>query len=828
MLSADPATGKIRISVTFKPRSNKNNVSWGTVNNYHAGTQVLFKSMTVSLHPMTGYAAVRKQQTSQSYDYTKKFPNNYSLEGAVYRFYTDQSCTSAATDAEGGKAELVTRKDGSTQVVELEPGTYYVKETTASRGYKKDKTVHKITVTSDNTSGDPAVVTSLEQPVYAPLRLELVKESDEYGYRRLIGTKYELSYYDTDPDHPVISDSTIMGAWTFAAEEIVTSDGLKGAGIDFAKSKVLSGTPFTEDGERILPLGVITIREVEAPKGLAVDPTVYAGTIRQNGEAVSVTLNGQKSLVVKAGGSMIHEEESKSVLLRVNKVDAESGEAAAEGADRKYSTGSLAGAVYDVYMEDTELSEDVKVGRIVTDVKGEGQLDTDTRTGDRLRPGRYYIKEVKASPGYVLDHFSEKDRRNIYEDGRHVVLARSDLDSSIIVYDYQAVSHEMHHETYISKTDITTGEELPGARLIVINSDGDTVEEWESGSEPHLIKALPDGEYTLREITAPYGYDIAEDVKFNVTQDKVTNEVVMKNSPVTIHTSAADKTTGTHAGMADSEEIITDTVELTGLYPGRTYKVTGTLMDRDTEEPVTDKVSGESVTAELEFTADAEEMTVNLEFTVDASEYISGRSTVVFEKLIRLSQVHDTKDAPIELQKHENINDEDQTIRYGGIVCTEALDAESRTHNIIGGPDTVIVDTVSFHNLSTKDTYTLLGQLYDKTDGVLIDSLGTTVFTPEDNDGRAEVEFRLDTTDLKGHSLVVFEYLSSGDTVIDKHDDADNEDQTVSIEDVPKTYKDVSGGPKTGDREMAALYAMTTLLAAALMAIIVSRRGFRG
>ena len=80
----------------------------------------------------------------------------------------------------------------------------------------------------------------------------------------------------------------------------------------------------------------------------------------------------------------------------------------------------------------------------------------------------------------------------------------------------------------ISKTDIS-GKELPGAKLTILDKDGNVVESWTSTEEPHYIEMLPIGEYTLREESAPEGYLVAEDVKFEVKDTGEIQKVVMKD-----------------------------------------------------------------------------------------------------------------------------------------------------------------------------------------------------------------------------------------------------------------------------------------------------------
>ena len=83
----------------------------------------------------------------------------------------------------------------------------------------------------------------------------------------------------------------------------------------------------------------------------------------------------------------------------------------------------------------------------------------------------------------------------------------------------------------ISKQDITNSKELPGAKLTIFDKDGKEVESWVSEEKPHYIEKLPVGEYTLREVTAPDGYEVAEDVKFTVAETGELQTVVMKDAP---------------------------------------------------------------------------------------------------------------------------------------------------------------------------------------------------------------------------------------------------------------------------------------------------------
>ena len=98
----------------------------------------------------------------------------------------------------------------------------------------------------------------------------------------------------------------------------------------------------------------------------------------------------------------------------------------------------------------------------------------------------------------------------------------------------------------ISKTDLVTGEELPGAELTVTDEEGNVVDKWISSNEPHHVTGLEEGKkYTLTETTCPYGFEQAESITFEVTTDKNTQLIEMQDMPIlkTIKVIKADSET---------------------------------------------------------------------------------------------------------------------------------------------------------------------------------------------------------------------------------------------------------------------------------------------
>ena len=131
-----------------------------------------------------------------------------------------------------------------------------------------------------------------------------------------------------------------------------------------------------------------------------------------------------------------------------------------------------------------------------------------------LAPGEYILHEESAptEAGYVRA-----------EDVAFTVMETGEVQKVSMKDD--------HTKVEITKTDITGETEIEGAKLQVLDKDGSIIEEWVSGKEPHLIERLPVGEYTLHEETAPDGYVVVSDVKFNVEETGEIQKVAMKNEP---------------------------------------------------------------------------------------------------------------------------------------------------------------------------------------------------------------------------------------------------------------------------------------------------------
>jgi uncharacterized surface anchored protein len=154
---------------------------------------------------------------------------------------------------------------------------------------------------------------------------------------------------------------------------------------------------------------------------------------------------------------------------------------------------------------------------------------SDGRTASGLPSGTYTLTETRPADGYVTADSIE-----------FTVVQTTDTD-----YEIQTVQmFDEATKVEISKQDVTTEKELPGAKLEIKDKDGNVVEEWTSTNEPHYIEMLPIGEYTLTETTAPDGYEVAESVTFTIKDTAEIQHVTMYDSPKQTTTGTGTPQTG--------------------------------------------------------------------------------------------------------------------------------------------------------------------------------------------------------------------------------------------------------------------------------------------
>ena len=229
-----------------------------------------------------------------------------------------------------------------------------------------------------------------------------------------------------------------------------------------------------------VPFGKYIVREIESPRGYILSDKEYAVSIAEDGKLIEITA------------------ENKPVTVEISKRDIYGNE--------------LVGA--EMVLENAD-------GEIVDRWTSDGT----NHVVSKLGAGEYVLKEIAAPDGYIIAtdiKFSVDIYGNVtVENVDSTAVSDNGYPLIVMVDDTTKVR--------ISKRDITTGEELPGATLQIIDEDGNVVEEWVSTDEAHFIegKLIAGKEYTLRETIAPDGYEIENEIKFTVNADGSVTEVVM-------------------------------------------------------------------------------------------------------------------------------------------------------------------------------------------------------------------------------------------------------------------------------------------------------------
>lgn len=190
-----------------------------------------------------------------------------------------------------------------------------------------------------------------------------------------------------------------------------------------------------------------------------------------------------------------------------------------------------------------------------------------------------------------------------------------------------------------------------------------------------------------------------------------------------IHTNAADGLDGDKEVIADHKATVVDTVSYENLVPGKEYKVSGTLMVKETGEALLD-ADGNPVTASTTFTPEKPEGSVDVVLEFDA-DLLAGKKLVAFEKLYRNQ---------IEITVHEDIDDEDQTTTVvPPQIGTTATDTADGDKHMAADPESSITDEIQFKNLVPGDEYQVAGILMDKATGLpLLSGEGASAISAED------------------------------------------------------------------------------------------------
>lgn len=487
-----------------------------------------------------------------------------------------------------------------------------------------------------------------------------------------------------------------------------------------------------------IPIGQIKVQEISSPLGYKLDPIVHIYNVAPH-EVTSVEFELEPADFteeVMKGQIALHKQY----------------ETLDEPADEQ-------GAEFDVYLKSAgsfDAAKETERDHITTGADG-------MATTKDLPYGTYVVHQTKGGNGRQL--VADFDV-SISEDGK--------------VYSYDLVNVQKNAQLKIVKTSedgVIEGIKFRVTRL----EDGYSAEYTTNAAGEILTETLPiyadkDGanryQYRVEELDTEetFGYQLPDPQTVELSEGEIAS-VSFHNVPIEI---------GTKATVEGEKEVdpldkvtLTDTVSYTGLVPGKEYKVTGVLMDKETGEKLL--VDGKEITAETVFVPETKNGSVDVTFIFDAIG-LHGKEIVVFEDLYRENVL---------LATHADINDEGQTVKIKNPEIGTKATADGKKE--ITADKITITDVVSYKDLTPGKEYKLTGVLMNKAtnDKLLIDGKEITAeatFTPKATTGEVEMTFTFDARELTAETkVVVFETLYRDKLEFATHADITDGDQTVKI-----------------------------------------------
>lgn len=487
-----------------------------------------------------------------------------------------------------------------------------------------------------------------------------------------------------------------------------------------------------------IPIGQIKVQEISSPLGYKLDPIVHIYNVAPH-EVTSVEFELEPADFT--------EEVMKGQIALHKQYETLDDLAEEQGAE------------FDVYLKSAgsfDAAKETERDHITTGADG-------MATTKDLPYGTYVVHQTKGGNGRQL--VADFDV-SISEDGK--------------VYSYDLVNTQKNAQLKIVKTSedgVIEGIKFRVTRI----EDGYSAEYTTNAAGEIFTETLPiyadkDGatkyQYRVEELDTEktFGYQLPDSQTVELSEGEIAS-VSFHNKPIEI---------GTKATVEGEKEIdpldkvtLTDTVSYTGLVPGKEYKVTGVLMDKETGEKLL--VNGKEITAETTFIAETKNGSVDVTFIFDATG-LHGKEIVVFEDLYRENVL---------LATHADINDEGQTVKIKNPEIGTKATADGKKE--ITADKITITDVVSYKDLTPGKEYKLTGVLMNKAtnDKLLIDGKEITAeatFTPKATTGEVEMTFTFDARELTAETEVVaFETLYRDGIEIAVHADIEDEGQTVKI-----------------------------------------------
>ena len=706
----------------------------------------------------------------------------YSLEGAEFTVYN------AAGQSMG---VLRTNANGDTNTLELPEGTYTVRETKPPKGYlpAPDQQVtvrggQKTTAqVSDQPSGDPMVMVVGKydgEKEYSELQGNMPQ-----GSASLEGAEFTIEYFDTvDFDsYDAIKKAGVKPTRSW----VVHTD--KDGYAELSDDYLVSGDEIYHDasGNVTIPRGSVAIYESKAPEGYKLNSKVNFQKIQETPLTGVTTFNmPEVPESVKRGG------------VSVQKLDSETGKTPQGSASLEGISFSIINDNENTVKVDGKTyakGETVKV--ITTDAKGFATTGADT-----LPYGDYIIRETKTNGSYL--NTSAEMRVQVREDGK--------------VYSFSAKDRVERGGVRLVKTDSETGNdpqnglsfdgtqfELKSLNDNPIIVDGKTytknqvidtlvIKDGQAVTDPHM---LPYGTYSVQEVKAPEGYLLDDTVhEFRIVDDGVLVNPIDHDGSIENQIMRSDLEF-TKKGEDGQDRLAGVAFKLTSEATGESHVVVtdenGYFSSASSWNKHTHDTNGNDWALKADGVIDSSKLdaTAGVWFgdaEADDSKGALPYGTYAIEELrCTANEGYQLIETTVIVSRDGKVYDFGTLVDVKASITTKAYDPMDGD-SLVGMGEVKVSDKVTYANLFPNRDYKLTAELHDSATGhVLLDASGHPItvekrFTAQSPTGFEVVEFTIDTIELGGKTITVYEKLyDDGDSLIAEHTDKSDVNQQVTV-----------------------------------------------
>ena len=721
---------------------------------------------------------------------------------------------------------IVTDKNGvaKTSADCLPYGKYIIRETATNDDYLNTSNEMRVTVSED---GKMYSFTAKDDIVRGGVKI----------------TKHDIETGTGDPLGGASLDGTKFEIKTLNEKPVIVS------GVTYTKGQVVHALTI-KDGEastsaHLLPFGLYSIQEVKAGEGyLLTDGEPHEFRIAKDGVLVNPFDGAFENQVMRSDLEFTKKgDDGQDRLAGVafkltSKTTGESHVVVTDENGYFSSASSWNKHTHETNANDWALDADGVIDSSKLDATAGvwfGGTTPDDSKG-ALPYDTYLIEELRcsANEGYQLIETSVIVSRDgkVYDFGTLTDVKASittkaydpmDGDSNIGMGDYLYIEDKVAYANLFPGRSYTLVAELHDAKTGEVLFDGKTVEHTFTAQEPSgfevvRINGIDTLELAGKTITVYEKlYDEGGSLIAKHTDKDDVNQQVTVIVPE-IGTTATDGADGDKLVSTDDAATVVDTVHYKNLIPGNRYALVGALFVKKTAddgsvtgEPLV--VDGAPVVSHTTFTPETADGDADVTFTFDSLALKDGTQLVACEvlfglgfepesfadieaaTLLDLVEEPDTGlDGLYPLAYHADMEDLGQTVTIKNPkIATTALDGIDNDKNVVTDSETVIVDTVEYHNLVPGKEYTLKGsmQVKGEKDGKPVATplevggeavTAETTFTPEAAHGTVNVTFAFDSRDLEdGTQLVVFENLERNGNVLVTHEDIEDINQMVVV-----------------------------------------------